>query len=178
MMKAIEVSRYITLSENAKKLLTPEMPATEFIDLLAAKQFHTDAVQFIAHYLPKRQAVWWALTCVKQAGTEFPPEQETALKSAERWIAEPTEENRQATLKAADAADTMTPAGMTALAAYYSDGMPASADPNTNAKAYFMTAKLVSGAVMLSAATDAEQLQARFSGFTGKGIEVVKRTRA
>lgn len=177
-MKAIEVSRYVTLGDDAKKLLTPEMPATEYIDLLAAKQLHPDAVQFIAHYLPKRQAVWWALACVKQVGTELPPEQETALKATERWIAEPTEENRQGTLKAGDAADTTTPAGMTALAAYYSDGMPATVDPNTNAKAYFMTAKLVSGAVMLSAATDPEQLQARFGAFTAKGVEVVKRTRA
>jgi hypothetical protein len=40
-----------------------------------------------------------------------------------------------------------------------------------------MTAKLVSGAVMLSAATDSEQLQTRFGVFTAKGIEVVKRTR-
>jgi hypothetical protein len=177
-MKATEVSRYVTLGDDAKKLLTAEMPATEFTELLAAKQLHPDAVQFIAHYLPKRQAVWWALACVKQVvGTGLLPEQETALKATERWIAEPTEENRQATLKAGDAADTTTPPGMTALAAYYSDGMPATADPNTNAKAYFITAKLVSGAVMLSAATDPEQLQARFGAFTAKGVEVVKRTR-
>lgn len=176
-MKAIEVTRYVTLGENAKKLLTPEMPATEYIDLLAAKELHTDAVQFIAHYLPKRQAVWWAMGCVRQAYSEFSPEQDAALKITERWIAEPTEENRQAALKAADVADSTTPAGMTALAAHYSDALPPTADPNTNAKAYFMTAKLVSGAVMLSAMADAEQMQPRFSGFTAKGIEVVKRTR-
>ena len=49
--------------------------------------------------LPKRQAVWWALGCVKQGVPEMPPEQDAALKTTERWIAEPTEENRQAAFK-------------------------------------------------------------------------------
>ena len=133
-MKATEVTRYVTLGEEAKKTLTPEMSANEFIEALVAKQLHPDAVQFIAHYLPKRQAVWWALGCVKQGIPEMPPEQDAAVKSTERWIAEPTEENRQAAFKAAEEADTSTPAGITALAAYYSDALPPTADPKMNAK--------------------------------------------
>lgn len=177
-MKAIEVSRYVSLGEEAKKTLTPEMSANEFIEALVAKQLHPDAVQFIAHYLPKRQAVWWALGCVKQGMPDLPPEQDAAVKSAERWIAEPTEENRQAAFKAAESADTSTPAGITALAAYYSDALPQTADPKMNAKSYFITAKLVTAAVMLAATSDPDQLKLRFSGFVTKGVEVVKRTKA
>ena len=177
-MKATEVTRYVTLGEEAKKTLTPEMSANEFIEALVAKQLHPDAVQFIAHYLPKRQAVWWALGCVKQGIPEMPPEQDAAVKSTERWIAEPTEENRQAAFKAAEEADTSTPAGITALAAYYSDALPPTADPKMNAKSYFITAKLVTAAVMLAATADPEQLKLRFSGFVTKGVEVVKRTKA
>ena len=176
-MKAIEVTRYVTLGEEAKKTLEPEMSANEFIEALVAKQLHPDAVQFIAHYLPKRQAVWWALGCVKQGAPELPPEQDAAVKSAERWIAEPTEENRQAAFKAAEEADTSTPAGITALAAYYSDALPQTADPKVNAKSYFITAKLVTAAVMLAATSDPEQLKLRFSGFVTKGFDVVKRTK-
>ena len=87
------------------------------------------------------------------------PEQDVALKTTERWIAEPTEENRQAAFKAAEEADTATPAGITALAAYYSDALPPTADPKTNAKAYFITAKLVTAAVMMAATSDPEQLK-------------------
>ena len=177
-MKATEVTRYVTLGEEAKKTLTPEMSANEFIEALVAKQLHPDAVQFIAHYLPKRQAVWWALGCVKQGIPEMPPEQDAAVKSTERWIAEPTEENRQAAFKAAEEADTSTPAGITALAAYYSDALPPTADPKMNAKSYFITAKLVTAAVMLAATADPEQLKLRFNGFVTKGVEVVKRTKA
>ena len=176
-MRAIEVSRYVNLGEEAKKILNPEISANEFIEALAAKQLHPDAVQFIAHYLPKRQAVWWALGCVKQAGQELTPEQDNALKLTERWIADPNDENRQAAFRAAEEADTSSPAGITALAAYYSDALPPTADPKTNAKAYFVTAKLVTAAVMLAATNDPDQLKARFSGFVTKGVEVVKRTK-
>jgi hypothetical protein len=178
-LKATEVTRYVTLGDEAKQVLNPDLSAEEYLDALLSKQLHPDAVQFIAHYLPKRQAVWWALGCVKQAAPpELPPEQEAAMKTTERWIAEPTEENRQATFKAAEAADTSTPAGITALAAYYTDALPPTADPEKNAKAYFVTAKLVTAAVMLAAASDPEQLKIRFSGFASKGAEVVKRTKA
>ena len=98
-MKATEVSRYVTLGEEAKKILTPEISANEFIEALISKQLHPDAVQFIAHFLPKRQAVWWALGCVKQSVAQLTPEQDVAMKTTERWIAEPSEENRQAAFK-------------------------------------------------------------------------------
>lgn len=177
-MKATEVTRYVALGEEAKKMLTPEITANEYIDALIARQLHPDAVQFIAHYLPKRQAVWWALGCVKQsAPPDAPPEQADAMNTTEKWIAEPTEENRQAAFRAAETADTSTPAGITALAAYYSDALPPTADPKMNAKAYFVTAKLVTAAVMLAATSDPEQLKTRFSGFVSRGVEVVKRTK-
>ena len=99
------------------------------------------------------------------------------MKSAEKWIAEPSEENRKATLKAAEAADTGTPAGCAALAAYYSEGLPRTEDPKSNARAYFMTAKLVGSAVLLTAAADPKQMLPRFAGFTGKGLEIVRRSR-
>ena len=73
-MKATEVSRYVTLGEEAKKILTPEISANDFIEALISKQLHPDAVQFIAHLLPKRQAVWWALGCVKQSAEKPTPD--------------------------------------------------------------------------------------------------------
>lgn len=176
-MKAAEVAKYVTLGEEARKMLTPEMTPNEFIEGLMARQLHPDAVQFIAHYLPKRQAVWWALGCVKQGLPELTPEQDAAVKTTERWIAEPTDANRQAAFKAAEVADTSSPVGITALAAYYSEGLPQTGDPNANAKSYFITAKLVTAAVMLAATADPEQLKLRFNGFVTKGVEVVKRTK-
>ena len=176
-VKAGEIARYITLSEQGKSVLQPDAEPDEFVQKLAEANVHPDAVQVIAHYLPKRQAVFWALSCVRQATPEPAPEADTALRTAERWIAEPTEENRGAALKAADAADAGTPAGCTALAAYYAEGLPRTEDPRSNAKAYFMTAKLVSSAVLLAATSDPDRMLARFAAFVEKGLEIVRKSR-
>jgi hypothetical protein len=175
--KAAELARYFTLSDEAKALLVPEAMPDEFAETLVRARRYADAVQLIAHQLPKRQGVFWAMTCVRQAGGPLTPEMEAALKSAEKWIAEPTEENRKSALKAAEAADTGTAAGCTALAAFYSEGLPRTDDPKSNARAYFMTAKLVGSAVLLAATRDPAQMQARFESFTARGLEIVKKSR-
>jgi TPR repeat protein len=175
--KAVEICKYFVLSEEGKKALSPDLMPEQFAEMLFRMKRHSDAVQLIAHYLPKRQAVFWAMTCARQATPEPTPESEAALKAAEQWIAEPTEETRKAALKAADAADAGTPAGCVALAAFYSDGLPRTEDPKANARAWFLTAKLVGSAVLLAATADPEQLMPRFEVFITKGLEILKRSR-
>jgi hypothetical protein len=176
-VKAPELCRFFTLSDEGKKTLQPEMTPEQLALELLTKNLHPDAVQVIAHYLPKRQAVFWALTCVRQTFPEPAPEAEAALQTAEKWIAEPSDENRAAALKAADAADSGTPAGCTALAAYYSDGLPKTEDPKANSRAWFLTSKLVTSAVLLSATLDSEQMRARFQAFVEKGLEFVQKSK-
>jgi hypothetical protein len=175
--KAAEICKYFTLSDEGKKALSPDLMPEQFAELLVGMKQHSDAVQVIAHYLPKRQGVFWAMTCARQATQQPSPEAEAALKAAEKWIAEPNEESRKAALKAGEAADAGTPAGCTALAAFYSDGLPRTEDPKTNARAYFMTAKLVGSAVLLSAAADPQQMMPRFETFINKGLEILKKSR-
>ena len=153
--------------------MTPE----QFLQTADEKRWHPDAIQFLAHLLPKRQAVFWAMTCVRQSGAELTPQGEAALKGTESWIANPSEENRQSTLKLAEEADSATPAGATALAAYYSSGLPQTPEPRANAKAYFMTAKLSAGAVLMAAASNREQVLERLEAFVDKGLEIVRKTR-
>jgi hypothetical protein len=176
--RAAELCKYFTLSDEAKKSVTPEMTPDEFLKESVEKGWHPDAIQFLAHYLPKRQAVFWAMTCARQSAAATTPQGEAALKSAEAWIADPSEENRRAALNAANDADTSTAAGATALAAYYSDGLPVTQDPKMNAKAYFMTAKLAGGAVLMAATADREQALARLEAFATRGIEIARKTHA
>ena len=175
--KAVEISKYFALTDDGKKLLEPEMMPDQFAEVLAKEKHYPDAVQMIAHYMPKRQGVFWALSCARQGPPVIGPEADAAIKTTERWIADPSEDNRKACLKAAEAADTGTPVGTAALAAYYSDGLPRTEDPKTNAKAFFMTAKLVGGSVMMAATADREQVLARFESFTAKGLEILRKSR-
>lgn len=176
--KAAELCRYFTLGSDARRALRPEMTPDEFLAVCHERKWYSDAIQFIAHYLPKRQSVFWALACVKQSPPDqVTPEIEAALKAAERWIADPSDENRKVALKAAEDADSSTPAGATALAAYYSSGQPQTADPKLNARGYFMSAKLVSGAVMLAATTDRDDAIEALNTSVARGLEIVSKTR-
>jgi hypothetical protein len=176
-VRAAELCKYFTLSDEGRVALQPDMMPDQFASVLLEKKYHPDAVQLVAHYLPKRQAVFWALSCVKQVATPPPPEVDTAIKAAERWVAEPTEENRKATLKAADVADAGSPAGCAALAAFYSDGLPKTDDPKQNARAHFLTSKLVAAAVLLAATSEPDKMNERFRAFLEKGLEIVQKAR-
>lgn len=174
--KAADLTKYMTLGEEAKATLAPDMTPDQFLAALSERKLFSDAIQFLAHYLPKRQSIFWAMTCTRQVFAEPTPEAEKALKAAERWIAEPTDENRHAAFKAGEEAEGSTAPGATALAAYYSSGLPQTADSRNNARAYFLSSKLVGGAVLMAATTDREQVLARLESFTAKGTEIAKRS--
>lgn len=175
---AADLCQHLGLSDGAKALLRPEHQPKQFLNLLIDKKLTADAVQMIAHYLPKRQAVWWACHCaLESAGPQPKPEVVKAVQAAERWVAQPTEENRRATQPAAEDADTSSPAGCAALAAFYSEGTPAP-DAKAQAKAYYMTAKLVAGSVLLAASVDSAKVNENLAKYVETGVDVVNRTYA
>src|SRR5437899_8668487 len=109
---AAEVCKHFPLGEDAKKLLRDGLTPAQFLDILIEKQQFPDAVRFLAHALPKREAVWWACLCSRAAGGSNPPPQiGAALQTAEKWVVDPSEENRRAAMPAAEAAEFKTPAG-------------------------------------------------------------------
>jgi hypothetical protein len=88
-----------------------------------------DAVLFISHLLPRREAVWWAAQCVRAligAGAT-----DEALGAAEIWVRTPEDENRRAALSAANNADRRKPTTWLAFAAGWSGGslLPADQKP-------------------------------------------------
>ena len=70
---------------------------SEYFDQLVSQEQYVKAVQFLAHALPKRAAVWWGCLCVWHVARPEPPELvATVLRGALRWVLEPSEENRRA----------------------------------------------------------------------------------
>jgi hypothetical protein len=133
-----------------------------------------DAARFLAHALPKREAVWWACLCARQAaGANLPAKPAAALQAAERWAADPSEDNRRKAQAAAEAAEMGTPAGCAAMAAFWSGG--SLGPPNVPAvpPGEFLTAHGVAGAVMLAAVlTQPEKAPEKFRKFFALGVEV------
>ncbi len=80
----------------------------------------TDATVFIAYLLPRREAVWWALQCVRaMLGATAADD---AFRAAEKWVRAPDEDNRRAALAAANAGDHRSPTTWLAFAAGRSGG--------------------------------------------------------
>lgn len=168
------------VSDDARALLAkaPNSPRG-FFALLVERELFLDAVRYLAHALPRREAVWWAWACArKSAGAETPPPIKAALDATEAWIVQPTEENRRKALEVGEAADFGTGAGCAALAAFMSGGSLAPANAPVVPPGEFMCAKAVSGSVTIACvAKDPELAPEKFKEYLQLGLEVAERTK-
>jgi hypothetical protein len=174
-----ELCAIADLGDDARALLSGGAPPPKvFVALLLERELHADAIRFLAHALPRREAVWWAWVCARKAsGADPAPPIKAALDAIEQWIVQPTEEHRRQALHFGEAADFGTPAGCAALAAFMSAGSLAPPDAPPVPPGEFMTAKAVSGSVTLAAvATEPERAVEKFNEFVKVGLEVADRT--
>ena len=153
------------------------MAPREFLNVLVEKQQFPDAVRFLAHVMPKREAVWWAWMCARRAAGEEPaPPVQASLQATEKWIKEPTEENRRAAMKAAEEADLKTAAGCAGLAAFFSAGSLAPPHAAVVEPGEFLAAKAVTGAVIFAAVgVEPEKSAEKFRNYIDQGVGVVNR---
>ena len=177
--KTVTISTVAELGEEAMALLRPEMHPLEFVALLMEKTLYPDAVRFIAHALPKREAVWWGWVCARRAAGENPPPKiKAALDATEKWIAQPNEDNRRLAMAAAQKAELGTAAGCTGVAAFFSGGSLAPPEAPVVPPGEFLAAKAVSGAVIFAAvANEPERAPEKFRSFVAQGVEVTNRVK-
>jgi hypothetical protein len=174
---AAEISAVAELGSEANALLRPDIPPQSFIERLIENEEFADAVRFLAHALPKREAVWWAWFCARRvSGADPSPEIRASLSATEKWIVQPSEENRRQAMHEAEQATFGTPAGCVGLGAFFSGGSVAPPDTPTNPPGEFMTAKAVAGAIILAAvATEPEKAPEKYRSFLAQGIEVARK---
>ncbi len=149
---ASEICLHVGLRQEARDLLRDGLAPGPFLEQLLDRDYYDDAVRFLAHALPQREAVWWGCLCVGHAAglnatSHVPP----ALEAAVRWVVDPSEQNRRAAKGAGESVERTTPSGCLAVAAFCSgSGMHA---PNAAAVPAppFLTAKAVGEAILLAA---------------------------
>lgn len=151
---AREVLLRFELDDEVRARVRPDWSPSEYLNRLLEKQNYTAAVQFLAHALPKREAVWWACLCAKSSSGTAPSA--GALAAAEKWVANPTEESRRQTVSAALAAGLVSPAGCAALAAFVAEGSLGAPEAPPIPPAETMTSQTVAGGVLLAAAQGGE----------------------
>jgi len=160
-------------------LVRPDLKPLDFVALLMEKALYPDAVRFIAHALPKREAVWWGWVCARRAAGDNPlPKIKASLEATEKWIAQPSEDNRRIAMAAAQKAELGTAAGCAGLAAFFSGGSLAPPEAPPVPPGEFLTAKAVSGAVIFAAvASQPERAPDKFKSFVAQGVEVTNRVK-
>jgi hypothetical protein len=87
---------------------------------LIASPRPTTALAFIAHLLPRREAIWWGCQCVSaMQGAEAKDE---AMRLATQWVRDPDEAARRDALAYAQASDMRAATAWLARAVGYSGG--------------------------------------------------------
>jgi hypothetical protein len=171
---AAEVCQHFSLGDEARTLLRESQTPGQYLDLLIEKHQHLDAVRFLAHALPKREAVWWACLCARSvAGANPAPGYTAALQAAETWVADPSEDYRRAAMAEAEKATFGNPAGCAAAAVFFSGG--SLGPPNVPAipPGEHLTARSVAGGILLAAVTTApETAPEKYRQFLARGKEV------
>jgi hypothetical protein len=132
-----------------------------------------DAARFIAHALPKREAVWWACMCARATAPEPPPPDAAAVAAAEAWVRRPEEELRRAAMAKAEAAGFRSPEAWAAVAAFWSGGSMAPPGQPVVPPAEHLTGVAVAGSVSLAAVRRApEKAEATLKRFVESGLDI------
>ena len=120
---ASEVCARLYLDKAALALLRPEMSPREFVDALVDKKKYLAAIDFIAHALPPREAIWWGCLCFQRTcGDKLEPWERRGLRLTVLWVLQPNEFNRAATKQPAEVLGPASAAGNLATAASQTGG--------------------------------------------------------
>lgn len=126
---------------------------------LLASSRPRDAVLFLSHLLPRREAVWWALQCVRALIGETGADE--ALRATDAWVRTPEDENRRAALSVANASDRRKPTTWLAFAAGWSGGSLLAADQKPVAPPPGACAMAANAAIMMGVAAGDPRTAAR-----------------
>lgn len=150
---AADICGHVALPKGAMALLCNGMTGRAFLDALVQRNDHESAVRVIAHLLTKPAALWWAGLCLWQATRPNPaPAVDEVLRVVLLWLREPSEEHRRAAQRVAETAGgAETPAGILALGVAFSSGSMSEPDLPIVPPPETLSARMVSGCVLLSA---------------------------
>lgn len=128
-----------------------------------------DAIVFLAHLLPRREAVWWARQCVEALLPESA--EDAALRAADAWVRSPEEETRRAALDIGNAADQAIATTWLALAAAWSGGSMAAPDQKPHIPQPSACARAANAAIALAiSGGEPETIAARIQACAAAGL--------
>ena len=170
-----EICALFPLSDEGRALLEPRTPAGEYIDRLCGAELYIDAVRFLAHALPAREAVWWACLTARDGLDPALPAQQAAVEAAEAWVYHPDEEHRRVAMTAASGPANDSPARWAAMAAAWSGGSLAPPDAPVVPPGETLTPQAAAGAVLLAAVKSEPQRAAeRYRASIVQAVDIAR----
>jgi hypothetical protein len=181
MLKALDVNSDVSagvlaalgkLSGEARSRLDPALNVRAFLDTLRRDGLLVDAVGVLTHCLPRQYALAWACECWQDAhaGIEPDPADKSALAAAQRWLKEPTEDNRRAAFELADRLEYRTAATWLAAGAGWAGGSLLPPGQTEIPPPPTLSGEAVSAAVILTAAEVPAAFQERIGVFVDRAL--------
>lgn len=171
--KAADICRSYPASESALALLNGDPSPREFLQRLLDRNLLPEALRFLAHALPIREAAWWACLCLRLVLGPVPAALRNPWRLAVEWLLEPHDERRRAVQVPAEELGLKSPLGCILMAVHWSGGsLTAPAQPAV-APRPGMAGQAVAGAVLLAAVQGPPDAIPRLQRqFVSLGIEV------
>lgn len=146
-----EICARFLLTKQAQALLGNDMTPLQFLDALLTHKQYVPGMDFLAHALPPREAVWWACLCFQHAcGDSLSPPDRAAAAATVQWILQPSEGARIAAKAPAETAGPASVAGALAMAVYQTGPAPAAQGRPPSPPPPFASSKSVANAVKLA----------------------------
>jgi hypothetical protein len=120
-VRALDVFENFATLRHYVAVPVDDIAPVDFARVLLGSRDKISAVSFVAHILPRREAVWWARQCLASVLGPASLADETA-RAAEAWVRDPDETTRRAALDLGAAGDLQRPTTWLARAAGASGG--------------------------------------------------------
>lgn len=169
----VAVCEQFELTEEAQAISPEGLTPEQFLGRLIEGKHYADATNFLAHALPPREAVWWASLSTRAGSADIDSKNAEVLTLAERWVRDPSDDNRYAAFAAAQEAGLNSPASFVGVAAYMCGKSIAPAEMEAVPPPEGVTGTMAACAVILSAVTpDPLKAGEKYQQFLAKGMEI------
>ncbi|MBW5407039.1 DUF6931 family protein [Morganella morganii] len=171
---AMLVMKNYTPSAEATTLAAQYPAPADFLIAAQQQTHYGDAVLFLAHGLPLKEALWWGYHCAQQL-TEWNDQERGVLDIVRDWITRSGESERRACGDAAQQQGLSSAAGWLAQAVFWSTGSMLDAGQPPLAAPPFLYAQALSGAINLMAVMpDGAHITERYRSFLAHGLAVAR----
>lgn len=165
---------YDAIADDAFELLESDLSPQDYLNALIDKQYFADSIIFLAHALPKREAIWWACLCSKAVLTkETKADDLASLTMAEKWVYEPDDKKRRMCGTLAEKGEYKTAQNWTAAAVFWSGGSITKEDDPAMEPAPYLYAHAVSGAILNAVGmSEVDEIDMQFQQFIDHGLNI------